>query len=141
MPHYYEPTQHQVRRATDDQCRLDLLKILLHTQGFVDGWAITPQTRHLFALTRGFDMWIREGRGVGMLSGRMRTWLARDIAPMACRTRLFTRPMCYVPCRNHAWVGNLVAPWFAAGTPLDCFVGEVSEETGRLKWMAGRGVR
>jgi hypothetical protein len=73
-----------------ERCKLDLLKLLVCTRDFGDGWEIDEATRFLFGNLRSFDAWVRTHRRVDSLGSQMRQWLHRDLIPVVEQTRFFT---------------------------------------------------
>jgi hypothetical protein len=73
-----------------ERCKLDLLKLLMHTRDFNDGWEIDEATRYLYGNLRSFDAWVRGHRRVDNLGTQMRHWLRRDLIPVVEQTRFFT---------------------------------------------------
>jgi hypothetical protein len=73
-----------------ERCKLDLLKLLMCTRDFGDGWEIDEATRFLYGNLRSFDAWVRTHRRVDSLGSQMRQWLHRDLIPVVEQTRFFT---------------------------------------------------
>jgi hypothetical protein len=120
------------RRLDLTQCKLDLLKILLHTHDFGNGWEINDTVRYLFAHTRGFREWGRAQRLVDSLAHQMRKWLSRDIAPLVESTSLFTVPLPDdYPLRHRKGAQALLTEiclWVKQGAALDCLVPQTPSE-------------
>jgi hypothetical protein len=102
---------------------LELLKLLIYTRDFREGWSIDDPTRFLYANMRVFHQWVYTRRRVDSLALQMRIWLKRDIRPVVVQTRFFTVPLpSTFPARRRLAALRLiqgVRDWVDAGAALD----------------------
>jgi len=75
-----------------DRCaaKLALLQLLMRLPL---PWRIDATVRYLYALTPEFDAWLASGRSLDALALQLRTWLHRDLLPLASVTCGFTAHM------------------------------------------------
>lgn len=72
-----------------DRCaaKLALLQLLMRLPR---PWRIDATVRYLYALTPEFEAWLASGRSLDALALQLRTWLYRDLLPLAGVTCGFT---------------------------------------------------
>ena len=102
--HHDDDDESSIRMMDRGLAKFELLQVLIRLFGAHNNasqWRITAAVRHLYALTHSFETWLASGRSVDALALQLRTWLKRDLLPLANATHVFTAHLAdeqWFPC-------------------------------------------